>query len=573
MRVLVLFLLIPLPAMAWQDTSHPGYDTYVKYCEQCHGAAGDGQGYAYDYVLPRPRDFTTGVFKFRTTPNDQLPLVSDLKRVVVKGIYGTSMPAFSHIGEKEIDDVVDYIQIFYKDAIEQAEADGLYPPKEIPIGTAPAINDALLAKGKQAYVDNGCIDCHGHDGRADGPSALTLQDDYGNPIRAANLAKAWTFRGGDSVADIYRALTAGLAGTPMPSYIDSIPEEDRWALASYVRSMSPATRPEASPQVIAAGVETLPAEIDDPVWDQAEEAYFPMTAQIMWDPVNTDPTITDVHVKALHDGNELAMLITWDDNSFSSTAIAAAAPAEDSSGDDEDFWDDEGDEEAEEEDDWDSEEDDWDSEEEDTEAAEPAKLLNDVFAVQFPTGQPRDNERPYFVMGDGKYGVNLWTWINGSTITEQENKGEGDWARYYKAYAGDAEWDNRLGKGRDDIETLEGATALTGKVSYLNGRYTMLVRRSLTSEQGDEVQLVPGQFVPIAFWGWDGHNGEEGVKASMSAWYFLVLEKPIESSVYYKTAGVAVLTLVLLLLAARAASAKPLAESAAPVSGEAEAAT
>ena len=33
-------------------------------------------------------------------------------------------------------------------------------------------------------------------------------------------------------------MTTGLSGTPMPSYRDSLPEEDRWALAYYVLSLS-----------------------------------------------------------------------------------------------------------------------------------------------------------------------------------------------------------------------------------------------------------------------------------------------------------------------------------------------
>jgi cytochrome c oxidase cbb3-type subunit 2 len=40
------------------------------------------------------------------------------------------------------------------------------------------------------------------------------------------------------VQDIFRTMTTGLSGTPMPSYQQSLPEEDRWALAYFVLALS-----------------------------------------------------------------------------------------------------------------------------------------------------------------------------------------------------------------------------------------------------------------------------------------------------------------------------------------------
>jgi len=556
-------LFLSLYAPAWD-----GKEVYDKYCSQCHNDTGDGNGIAYDYVLPKPRDFTTGVFKFRTTANEHLPLEQDLIRVITKGIPGTSMPAFAQIGDTQIKEVATYIQTFFKAKIDE----GPWPAPEVAIGTPPAVTDEMIAKGRQAYVDNGCIDCHGHDGRADGPSSPTLEDDYGNPIKAANLTASWRFRGGDSLTDIYRAFSTGLAGTPMPSYIESMPDDnDRWAISAFVRSMAPPVKPEASAQVIAAMRETLPETVEDEVWATIEPAWFPLSGQVIWEPINTDPTVFGVKVRALHNGGELVMLVEWDDPSFSSSALAAAAPVA-AAGDDEDDWDDQ------EEDDFDD--DDFGDDEE--EAGEPAVALDDSFAVQFPTGMPKGNERPYFVMGDSKYGVNLWHWTNSESVVASENKGEGDWARYYKEFGGDAAVANRLASGREDIRDMAAGQAINGKVRYRNGSYSLLLRRKLVSLQAEgaeaaaepdpagEVQLVPGQFVPVAFWAWDGSNGEQGAKASLSAWYFLVLEQPVGSEVYYKTAGAVVILFLLQLLAVRLAKAGKPAETTAV---EAEATT
>jgi cytochrome c oxidase cbb3-type subunit 2 len=45
------------------------------------------------------------------------------------------------------------------------------------------------------------------------------------------------------VEDIFRTMSTGLAGTPMPSYSDSLPEEDRWALSYYTFALSAFTDP------------------------------------------------------------------------------------------------------------------------------------------------------------------------------------------------------------------------------------------------------------------------------------------------------------------------------------------
>ena len=37
-----------------------GKQLYLKFCSQCHGENGDGEGYAAPHLLPRPRNFTSG---------------------------------------------------------------------------------------------------------------------------------------------------------------------------------------------------------------------------------------------------------------------------------------------------------------------------------------------------------------------------------------------------------------------------------------------------------------------------------------------------------------------------------
>ena len=60
---LALLLVAPVSAqsdMGTQDQIDRGKVVYDKFCSQCHGYDGDGNGYATTRVLPVPRDFTTG---------------------------------------------------------------------------------------------------------------------------------------------------------------------------------------------------------------------------------------------------------------------------------------------------------------------------------------------------------------------------------------------------------------------------------------------------------------------------------------------------------------------------------
>src|SRR2546430_12874238 len=70
---------------------------YNHACAWCHGKDGRGDGPAAfsinKYLSPRPRDFTRGRFKLRSTPSGQLPIDDDLLRTLERGIPGY-MPSF-----------------------------------------------------------------------------------------------------------------------------------------------------------------------------------------------------------------------------------------------------------------------------------------------------------------------------------------------------------------------------------------------------------------------------------------------------------------------------------------------
>lgn len=97
-------------------------------------------------------------------------------------------------------------------------------------GKTPELTPALLEKGKANYVSN-CLTCHGEKGDGNGPTGKLL-----NP-KPRDYASG-KFKKGDKVEQIFSTLTNGLEGTAMVGY-KHLSEEDRWALAYYVKSFRP----------------------------------------------------------------------------------------------------------------------------------------------------------------------------------------------------------------------------------------------------------------------------------------------------------------------------------------------
>jgi cytochrome c oxidase cbb3-type subunit I/II len=213
------------------DIRERGKEVYGAHCVGCHGVRGDGAGPAATFLSPLPRDFTTGVFKFRSTPSGSLPTDGDLFRTVTRGVRWTAMPTWHEVADKERAAVVAYVKTLSRRWSEEMGE----PPIHVP--RPPRATPELLARGQRLYAQAKCAECHGDGGRGDGPSAASLQDDFERPIRPTDFTRG-QFKAGASVADVYRSLTTGLDGTPMPSFADAMTDDERWAIAYYVLAFS-----------------------------------------------------------------------------------------------------------------------------------------------------------------------------------------------------------------------------------------------------------------------------------------------------------------------------------------------
>lgn len=213
---------------------------YERSCLVCHGIDGHGDGpaafYNSAYSASRPRDFTVGNYKYRSTPSGELPTDQDIFRVITNGIPG-AMPSFGGLPESARWKVVAYLKAFSQDATGKKPETVTLPEPAIPTSSAS------VAQGRSVYLALDCHSCHGVDGR--GRVGLTrakeLIDSRNLPMPPSDLTLAGSFKIGPSARDIVRTLFTGLDGTPMPSYANQLhgQEVDAWHLANYILSLSP----------------------------------------------------------------------------------------------------------------------------------------------------------------------------------------------------------------------------------------------------------------------------------------------------------------------------------------------
>jgi len=505
------------PDLGTEAQRDSGKRLYLQYCAQCHGEKGDGEGYATPHLNPRPRDFTTGKFKVRTTPSGALPTHQDLVSIIRRGMPYTSMPDWPALSDADVANLAYFIKTFSPDFASPEKI-----PQPVPLPNAPGTTNESIALGKKLYDETGCARCHGVLGRGDGPSAPTLKDDLGYPIRAADLAQRWTFRGGSSREDIFRTMSTGFNGTPMPSFLEGLTPEQRWAITDFIVSLSGGDGPGYTNLVVARHVlDPIDLKKGTATFAAAPVARFPIVGQIMEPGRAFHPPAVSVTVQAVYDAESIALLVRWHDMSAQKTgkndpllpvppeeeAMRPAGAAGGGASTGSVF----GDEEvapppagqaqppgsapqpgvdpfA----------------EESVAPAGQASEFSDAVAIQIPARVPAGARKPYFIFGDAQNAVDLWFF---------------DLARLDPLQF--------TGRGSTDIVPNDTGD-LTAVASYDQGEWSVIFQRPLRPTAG--ASFSPGSFMPIAFSVWDGFSRERGNRRGLTIWYSLYVEPEVVPS-------------------------------------------
>lgn len=195
------------------DSIRRGAQVYARQCAACHGRTGRGDGPGAADLRPAPRDFTSGQFRFRSTPNGTPPRPEDLVRTIRRGLPGTAMPAFDDLlSSGEIADLMVFIDSLLPAAWREEN-----PPEPIPLPSIPPATGTMLSEGRGLYLTLECWTCHGLKGDGRGPSGAGLRDETGRPSRPADF-RFDPFKAGRRPATLVLTLATGLSGTPMPAY-------------------------------------------------------------------------------------------------------------------------------------------------------------------------------------------------------------------------------------------------------------------------------------------------------------------------------------------------------------------
>ncbi|MEN8189094.1 MAG: c-type cytochrome [Thermodesulfobacteriota bacterium] len=218
------------------EEAGPGKALYGKYCAACHGEKGDAKGAVCSSttveksgrsITTFSRDFTLGVFKFRTTSTGCLPDDTDLMATIDNGIPKSFMPSFADLPTQEKKDIIAYLQEFSERWFEEDPCDLIAINIPSYVGSPESIE-----KGKQVYKDMKCWECHGETGKGDGSKSAELKDDWGHKIVPFDFTSG-DLKRGTSPEAVYITFSSGLDGSGMPSYEDTLKEEDRWHIVSY----------------------------------------------------------------------------------------------------------------------------------------------------------------------------------------------------------------------------------------------------------------------------------------------------------------------------------------------------
>lgn len=484
----------------------PGKAVYDQHCAACHGETGDGNGPAAVWLFPRPRNFSAGLYKIQSTPSGSLPTDDDLYRSITRGLGGSSMPAFNYLSEQERREVVRYVKHLTAyvgsdgrriNRFEEAQAAGkLAPPITVP--PEPPLTFDSITRGKELYVKLQCVSCHGETGAGDGPSAPTLKDSFGIPIVPRDFSSG-AFRGGSTGADLYTRIAVGLGGTPMVAYPDDVlGPDDRWALVHYIQSLREKDAevndilvPEDGVIPVAKHSGRLPLDPADPAWERVDSVRVPLN------PLWPEPyPIPAVAVRALHDGQTLAILLQWRDEIFDGAPVRV-----------EDF--------------------------------------QDAAALQFPLS----TNFPFLGMGDAQNPVNIWQWKAGwqqAVEGQRPDVNTAHPAMHVDVYtdpqmhglyrtAGAAgnllaapamhspvEDANARGFGTMTSQPPD-AQNVRGKGFWRDGSWSVLFHRALNSEDDGDVKLAPGRTVPVAFAVWNGAQRDRNGRKVVSNWFRLSL--------------------------------------------------
>lgn len=143
--------------MASGPASEEGRGLYRKHCSDCHGVSGNGRGPTAAIINPYPRDYRSGIFKFKTTERGGKPVREDIAKLIRLGIAGTAMRPIEGLTEEGVQALTDYvIYLSLRGEVERNIVDAAIFELDLEGGERiikPALKDATGEEDKATFQE------------------------------------------------------------------------------------------------------------------------------------------------------------------------------------------------------------------------------------------------------------------------------------------------------------------------------------------------------------------------------------------------------------------------------------
>ncbi len=108
---------------------------------------------------------------------------------------------------------------------------------DLPAPPKPEVTAEFIHHGKDVYLQN-CLACHGVNGDGRGDAAGFLLPKPRNFVQANFRLRSTAPGNLPTDVDLFRAVSLGMPGTPMPPWKVMLNDNDRWAVVEYIKTFS-----------------------------------------------------------------------------------------------------------------------------------------------------------------------------------------------------------------------------------------------------------------------------------------------------------------------------------------------
>jgi mono/diheme cytochrome c family protein len=134
------------------------------------------------------------------------------------------------------------------------------------VAPKPEVTPALLERGKRLYAQN-CAACHGVNGDGKGDAAAFLAPRPRDFVKANYRLRSTAPNNLPTDVDLFRQISLGMPGTPMPPWKHMLSDDDRWALVEHLKTFSPRFSDTSEVRVAISDFGTPPAKNETSIRD------------------------------------------------------------------------------------------------------------------------------------------------------------------------------------------------------------------------------------------------------------------------------------------------------------------